>query len=229
MVLEYITRDLFIVFVVHVHRWGNFLTCFWFRRRIQVGQEFAFVKFQDVRNITDMEKRLNEVKIDGLTLRANREKHPRKPAGIQSNVPPPARRWPPPLNQSRTTAGFCDGRTFLEASMGTTHRQVPQPSFQPPVVKLISKNSNWVDDRVLVGEVKDFETLENIQSLLGLEGFGDILCKYLGGLQPFSTYRYVESEDDDDGEEMGDDEDDDTDEEEEKMTSNKMESQLRLR
>ncbi|KAI3781673.1 hypothetical protein L2E82_11693 [Cichorium intybus] len=33
--------------------------------------------------------------------------------------------------------------------------------------------------------------------------------------KPFSTCRYVESEDDDDGEEMGDDEDDDVDEEEE--------------
>ncbi|KAI3709022.1 hypothetical protein L2E82_38722 [Cichorium intybus] len=147
------------------------------------GQEFAFVKFQDVKDIAAMEKRLNEVKIDGLELRANREKHPRKPAGAHSNFPLPDRRCLPPLHQSRPPSGFRDGRTFLDASMGPNHRPALQSSPQPPVVKLTSKNNVWIDDRVLVGEVKDFDTLENIQSLLGLKGFGDILCKYLGGLQ----------------------------------------------
>ncbi|KAI3524940.1 hypothetical protein L1887_03609 [Cichorium endivia] len=172
------------------------------------GQEFAFVKFQDVKDIAAMEKRLNEVKIDGLKLRANREKHPLKPAGAHSNFPLPDRRCLPPLHQSRPPSGFRDDRTFLEASMGPNHRPVLQSSPQPPVVKLTSKNCDWIDDRVLVGEVKDFDTLENIQSLLGLEGFGDILCKYLGGLQ------YVESEDEDD-DEVRDDDDDDVDEDDE--------------
>ncbi|KAI3781672.1 hypothetical protein L2E82_11692 [Cichorium intybus] len=58
---------------------GKLYDVFLVPKKNSSGQEFAFVK--DVRNITDMEKRLNDVKIGGLTLRANREKHPRKPAG----------------------------------------------------------------------------------------------------------------------------------------------------
>ncbi|KAI3738765.1 hypothetical protein L2E82_28905 [Cichorium intybus] len=132
-----------------------------------------------------MEKRLCEVKIGNRKLIANLAKHPRKPQGVLP-APNHSERRPqaPPAKQGFPQA-FRDGRSFLEASMGLEQGNTHQSYTASPAIRLAHSNANkaCLDDKVLIGEVKDFNTLENIQSLLGLDGYGSILCKYLGGLQ----------------------------------------------
>ncbi|CAH1436992.1 unnamed protein product [Lactuca virosa] len=153
-------------------------------RRNVKGQEYAFIKYKGVADIEAMENSLNEITVGPKKLMANLSRHPRKPP-LDAAAPPTLKEKNMNVQPLRNVySGLRDGRSFFDVSRGPTVPQ-PPPTINPSAssVKLISFNKLWLEKSVLIGEVKDFETLENIQSLLGLEGYGNILCTYVGGLQ----------------------------------------------
>ncbi|KAL4563770.1 hypothetical protein LXL04_027815 [Taraxacum kok-saghyz] len=136
-------------------------------RRNSAGVFFAFVKYSDVKNqaeIDDISKGLKEVVCRGRKLEANCPRHPKR------NVSVGARRPVPVIPRG--------GKSFAEAAKG-----VAETNLTPTVnLEGVPEIRRWADKSVLVGEVRNLDTLCNFPSLLDLEGYDVLEVKYVGGL-----------------------------------------------
>ncbi|KAI3679605.1 hypothetical protein L2E82_51145 [Cichorium intybus] len=109
--------------------------------------------------------------VSGRRLIANFAKHPhvapspapnRPVAGVANPIPPAPR----------------DSRSFADVTRGKLHTD-PVP---PIPLSCISEVQYWACKYVLLGEVKNFDTLCNFLSLLALDGYDVEEIKYLGGM-----------------------------------------------
>ncbi|KAI3698756.1 hypothetical protein L2E82_42558 [Cichorium intybus] len=152
-------------------KFGELVDVYIAGRRDVSGAFFAFVRFANVRNPAIIEKELNGVSCRGRRLIANFAKHPRaapspapnrSAAGVANPIPQASR----------------DSRSFADVTRGKSHTD-PVP---PIPLSCIREVQDWACKSVLLGEVKNFDTLCNFPSLLAFDGYDVGEIKYLGGM-----------------------------------------------
>ncbi|KAL4561065.1 hypothetical protein LXL04_033227 [Taraxacum kok-saghyz] len=78
-------------------------------------------------------------------------------------------------------------RTFAEVAKGSAAVE------SKPVINLdcVPGVKSWIDNSVLVGDVRNFDTLCNFPSLIAMEGYDVMEIKYVGGLQVAVKFRSI--------------------------------------
>ncbi|KAL4572015.1 hypothetical protein LXL04_018783 [Taraxacum kok-saghyz] len=154
-------------------RLGKLVDVYIAGRRDASGAFFAFVRFEKVENPEKLEEELNGITCRGRRLAANLAKHPRKAGDPVPNRPAgtvPLRQVLPPANRGH--------RSFADVAKG---KKEAEPSVSLNLSR-INEISEWTKEAALVGEAKDFDTLCSFPSLIALEGYDVVECKYLGGM-----------------------------------------------
>ncbi|KAI3788396.1 hypothetical protein L2E82_01160 [Cichorium intybus] len=89
-----------------------------------------------------------------------------------------------------------DSRSFVDVMNGKAAMDVgvpppPPPPPSPPPIKAecIQEIKDWFGKSAIVGEAKSFDILCNFPSLLELEGYDVLECRYIGGMQILIKFR----------------------------------------
>ncbi|CAH1442025.1 unnamed protein product [Lactuca virosa] len=158
-------------------KFGNVVDVYMGGKTDRYKRNFAFVRFTGVKDVKALEDELQIIKLKGVLLLVNIEKHKRKLSqhhaipSRQQNVTP---RYVP-IHQSYRNG---DSRSFAQVAAGVSNSHNKPPS--PPMIL----NSNtcireWLKKNVLIGEVHQFE---NLHCLFTFTEKG-VITKYLGGLR----------------------------------------------
>ncbi|KAL4584736.1 hypothetical protein LXL04_009345 [Taraxacum kok-saghyz] len=179
---------------------GNLVDVFIARNRNKRGRKFGFIKFLGSLDVKEMELKLKSFCLDGFNLRANIAKYGRKEKLLS---PEPPKKMKSIIVNVKDQARVEDDkpkRSYAEAVSGsTTPIAVASTSTTPthpipyPNAKHLTHPRNAIEvipspemkerlDRTVVGEVRNYNTLLNIQELRTVEGLGGTKCSLWGGL-----------------------------------------------
>ncbi|GJZ44245.1 RNA-directed DNA polymerase, eukaryota [Tanacetum coccineum] len=145
--------------------YGTVVDVFIPNRRSQAGKRFAFVRFIKVFNVERLVGNLCTLWIGKMHLQANLARFER-PIVRPSRVAPIAR-----PSQVATS--------FVSAVKGVS---APPISASPALVLDDSCVVTHELDNCVMGEVKQFSSINNLQILLSKEGFFNVKVAYIGGL-----------------------------------------------
>ncbi|KAL4565512.1 hypothetical protein LXL04_029610 [Taraxacum kok-saghyz] len=168
---------------------GEVVDVFMGRRKDVTWKNFAFVKFEGVRNVGDMEKALQGIVCGGKTLSVNAARYKRnskKHAPAQPSVRAAKKDTPVTgngVNMSVTGMSSGSDRSYVEAICGRKCVAVP-PSPPPAPIRLVAKGTprNWLSESVLVGEALSLDHLAAMPNhFLNGDGIIDNI-KYVGGM-----------------------------------------------
>ncbi|GJR36512.1 RNA-directed DNA polymerase, eukaryota [Tanacetum coccineum] len=134
-------------------------------RRSKAGKRFAFVRFIKVDNVDRLVGNLCTLWIGRMYLQANVVRFERSP--IQSS------RLSPPNRPPKTAP------SYASAAKGI----LTPPLSAPPAMVLDDSCSVYHDlENYVIGEIKQFASINNLRVLLANEGFSNMRIVYLGGL-----------------------------------------------
>lgn len=174
---------------------GNMVDAFLTKRKDKLGRYFAFVRFEDILDGTDMAKQLSQVILGrnrAVVNVAKFGKNARKPVHTRvppqsfyhpPHLPPP----PPPFLTSRPPA-----KTWAP-NPGPSFRAAPSgsPDPFPPIlsVHLPSPVSFSWKKSSLIGKALDLNRLACMEQFLSLADSDRVSLCYVGGLNVFLTFQ----------------------------------------
>ncbi|GJU22463.1 RNA-directed DNA polymerase, eukaryota [Tanacetum coccineum] len=148
--------------------YGNVVDVFIPNRKSKAGKRFAFVRFIKVVDVDRLVGNLCTLWIGRMHLHANVVRFERSP--IHSSRP---------INLIRSIN--TGAPSFASALKGKPNISLPIPS-SPAMVLDDSCVVNHNLDNYVMGEVKNFSSINNLRVLLSNEGFQNVKLTYLGGL-----------------------------------------------
>ncbi|KAL4589625.1 hypothetical protein LXL04_002533 [Taraxacum kok-saghyz] len=164
------------------------------------GKYYVFVRFRDIQDTQELEKKLDGILFRGRKLEVNIAKHSRKPlprpniAFQYPKIPFKAPIHPPHIGAGN---GFRNQRTYAEATHNDTRKETTFPashSAPPPPPPPISSQKpitlwreaetyNWLRKTSLIGEASSLTHLGHLPKLLRTWNGARIEMAYLGGLR----------------------------------------------
>ncbi|GJW92884.1 RNA-directed DNA polymerase, eukaryota [Tanacetum coccineum] len=145
--------------------YGTVVDVFIPNRRSKAGKRFAFVRFIKVFNVERLVGNLCTLWIGRMHLQANLARFERP--SVQSS------RVAPPFRPAHAAA------SFVSAVKGVS---APSISVSPALVLDDSCVVTRDLDNFVMGEVKQFSSINNLHILLSKEGFTNVKIAYLGGM-----------------------------------------------
>ncbi|GJV26851.1 RNA-directed DNA polymerase, eukaryota [Tanacetum coccineum] len=137
-------------------------------RRSKAGKHFAFVRFIKVDNVDRLVRNLCTLWIGRMHLHANVVRFERSPLHFS--------RSSQPIRPDKPAAS-----SFVSALKGIPVTPLPAPSTPAMVLDESCMVTRDLDNYVM-GEVKQFSSINNLRVLLSNEGFHNTQLVYLGGL-----------------------------------------------
>ncbi|GKC74495.1 RNA-directed DNA polymerase, eukaryota, partial [Tanacetum coccineum] len=157
-------------------RYGTVVDVFIPNRKSRSGKRFAFVRFIKVGNVDRLVENLCTIWIGRMHLHANVVRYDRPP--ISSSRPNVAPR-PTVKSVSRPSAnGASSFVSVLKGNPNTINHISTSPAMVLDDECLVERDL----DNFVLGEVKDFSSINNLLILLSNEGFQHVRLVYLGGL-----------------------------------------------
>ncbi|GJT22568.1 RNA-directed DNA polymerase, eukaryota, nucleotide-binding alpha-beta plait domain protein [Tanacetum coccineum] len=148
--------------------YGNVVDVYIPNRKSKAGKRFAFVRFIKVENVDRLVGNLCTLWIGRLHLHAN---------VVWFNRPPS--HSPQPFHSARpTTTGASSFSSVLRGILENVNNISTAPSMVLADDCVVTRNL----DNFVMGEVKDFSSINNLHVLLSNEGFQQVKLAYLGGL-----------------------------------------------
>ncbi|GJW65785.1 RNA-directed DNA polymerase, eukaryota [Tanacetum coccineum] len=156
--------------------YGTVVDVFIPNRKSRSGKRFAFVRFIKVGNVDRLVENLCTLWIGRMHLHANVVRYDRPP--ISSSRPNVAPR-PTVKSVSRPSAnGASSFVSVLKGNPNTINHISTSPAMVLDDECLVERDL----DNFVLGEVKDFSSINNLLILLSNEGFQHVRLVYLGGL-----------------------------------------------
>ncbi|GJT04294.1 RNA-directed DNA polymerase, eukaryota [Tanacetum coccineum] len=156
--------------------YGTVVDVFISNRKSRSGKRFAFVRFIKVGNVDRLVENLCTLWIGRMHLHANVVRYDRPP--ISSSRPNVAPR-PTVKSVSRPSAnGASSFVSVLKGNPNTINHISTSPAMVLDDECLVERDL----DNFVLGEVKDFSSINNLLILLSNEGFQHVRLVYLGGL-----------------------------------------------
>ncbi|GJQ88864.1 RNA-directed DNA polymerase, eukaryota [Tanacetum coccineum] len=156
--------------------YGTVVDVFIPNRKSRSGKRFAFVRFIKVGNVDRLVENLCTLWIGRMHLHANVVRYDRPP--ISSSRPNVAPR-PTVKSVSRPSAnGASSFVSVLKGNPNTIYHISTSPAMVLDDECLVERDL----DNFVLGEVKDFSSINNLLILLSNEGFQHVRLVYLGGL-----------------------------------------------
>ncbi|KAL4575938.1 hypothetical protein LXL04_012025 [Taraxacum kok-saghyz] len=152
------------------------------------GKHYAFVRFREVNNTFDLEKKMDGTIIKGRRLEVNLAKHGRKESPRQTHNTRVNR--PAQTNNAWRGNSFRDNRTFVDITRPhgiPTHAPPPIPPMPPlptPIQLHREQETHyWLCKTSLVGDTASLAHLGHLPNLLNVTGEIGMEIKYIGGLK----------------------------------------------
>ncbi|CAI9277976.1 unnamed protein product [Lactuca saligna] len=150
------------------------------------GKFYGFVRFIGIEDVGALEKELNGIDYNGVKLRVNISKYPRKTLNPNVTVEQTSRSSKRGVQFHN---GLRDGRSFAQVVMPTVTGGRVTPDYQNPWVQnpikiqSVPHMSNWFKKGTLIGEAKSLNHLGHLQSLLKMGNDEEFEIKYMVGLK----------------------------------------------
>ncbi|GKC04476.1 RNA-directed DNA polymerase, eukaryota, partial [Tanacetum coccineum] len=175
------------------NQYGNVIDAFIPNRRSKVGKRFGFIRFIKISDVERLVNNLCTIWIGKHKLHANIARFNRPPlikGGYPSNVKANTKSAPV-VNSNRNGASGPHNSCIQAAKAGTySHSEV---KVSKPALVLDESCLHEHDlGLYLVGKLKEFGSLPNLNKILMEEGFTDINIRYMGGFWGFQTLIYVD-------------------------------------
>ncbi|PWA73503.1 hypothetical protein CTI12_AA258840 [Artemisia annua] len=159
------------------------------RKRLRNGQKFGFVRFKGVKNVEQMEQRLNTIWIGSFKLRVFYEGNKRSEGSRKGPVIAKASEA---TKRSSTQEGMTKHSSYAYAVKNNVEGDCGARRSNKQDFDFCQKNFiEWVPskkitsflDNCLIGKVAKLTHLESISNLCSAEGLGECHIKHLGGLE----------------------------------------------
>nr|GEV22983.1 RNA-directed DNA polymerase, eukaryota [Tanacetum cinerariifolium] len=169
-------------------------------KKSKAGKRFAFVRFIKVFNLDRLVKNLCTLWIGKYHLFANQVRYdrPHKSSVHKSNFPPlnGMNKVQRPRDKSLGSKQVKEGMGSYISVVNGTSPPVYPGSLISSAPALVLNDVCIVErdfSRCVMGKVKDFDSIPNLQSILADEGFENANLSYLGGLWVMFEFDKVES------------------------------------
>ncbi|GKA00894.1 RNA-directed DNA polymerase, eukaryota [Tanacetum coccineum] len=171
-------------------QYGHVVDAFIPTKRSKSGKKFGFVRFINVFNVDRLVNNLCTIWNDRLKLHANIAKFNRNPVNMKS--PAPKSQF---VGKSEISFGEQNQQSFkgvnnsyIQVLKGHPQSSIPpkgHPAHVPSPPVMVLDDSCLVShelDNFVMGEVRQFASINNLHSMLSIEGFANVQIAYLGGL-----------------------------------------------
>ncbi|KAL4562061.1 hypothetical protein LXL04_034251 [Taraxacum kok-saghyz] len=185
-------------------KFGTVVDVFVATKRNKVGRKFGFARFMKVRDIEKLEMELNNSWWDRFKLKANLAKYGRKDQKVAKALPQKLKSvvvGQYSVEHERPTASHVgahsSGPSYAAAVSGRDKVQADSKNSQDNVEANLGNSIHVIPspdlierlNRSLLGEVKCFEILKNLQELPKVEGLNEVKVSYYGGMSVLLEFR----------------------------------------
>ncbi|KAL4585151.1 hypothetical protein LXL04_009766 [Taraxacum kok-saghyz] len=182
---------------------GRIVDVFVARKTNSRGRKFGFVRFIGIKEVKEMEEKLNKVQWENFRLKANVARYGRK-STIPSQPPPKSVTVKSVIvNAPSSDAGGNGAPSYAEAVRNVTPppRGVtgtveanPRKSAEDNVIQILpSPETKLRMGKVLLGEVQNYDLLTNVHEFTRIEGLVDVKLSYIGGFYVMLEFRTTQA------------------------------------